>query len=97
VVAGLLHDVGKLVLAMRAPAHFKHALEGAKAEALPLCAVGTELMRVSHAEVGAYLLGIWDFPSLAVEAMAHRHHPDRVPQDSLDAVSVVYISSILAH
>jgi hypothetical protein len=97
VVAGLLHDVGKLVLATRAPAHFKRALEGAKAEGLPLYAVETELMGVSHAEVGAYLLGMWGLPSQVVEAVAHHHHPDRVPQDSLDAVGIVYISNILAH
>ena len=59
VVAGLLHDVGKLVLATRAPAHFTRALEGAEAEGRPLYVVETELMGVSHAEVGAYLLGIW--------------------------------------
>lgn len=91
VVAGLLHDVGKLLLATRAPAHFKRALEGAKAEGLPLCAVETELMGVSHAEVEAYLLGIWALPSPVVGAVAHRHHRDRVPQDSLDAVGIVYI------
>jgi HD-like signal output (HDOD) protein len=89
--------VGKLVLATRAPAHFKRALEGAETEGLPLYAVETELMGVSHAEVGAYLLGIWGLPSPVVEAVAHHHHPDRVPQDSLDAVGIVYISNILAH
>jgi DNA-binding NarL/FixJ family response regulator len=58
VVAGLLHDVGKLVPATRAPAHFKRALEETEAEGSPLYAVQTDLMGVSHAEVGAYLLGI---------------------------------------
>jgi HD-like signal output (HDOD) protein len=97
VVAGMLHDVGKLVLATRAPEHFRRALKGAETEGRPLHAVETELMGVSHAEVGAYLLGIWGLPSPVVEAVAHHHHPARVPQDSLDAVGIVYISNILAH
>jgi HD-like signal output (HDOD) protein len=97
VVAGMLHDVGKLVLATRAPEHFKRALMGAETEGRPLHAVETELMGVSHAEVGAYLLGIWGLPSPVVEAVAHHHHPARVPQDFLDAVGIVYTSNILAH
>ncbi len=97
VVAGMLHDVGKLVLATRAAEHFKRALKGAETQGCPLHAVETELMGVSHAEVGAYLLGIWGLPSPVVEAVAHHHHPARVPQDSLDAVGIVYISNILAH
>lgn len=97
VVAGMLHDVGKLVLATRAPEHFKRALKGAETEGRPLHAVETELMGVSHAEVGAYLLGIWGLPSPVVAAVAHHHHPARVPQDFLDAVGIVYISNILAH
>jgi HD-like signal output (HDOD) protein len=70
VVAGLLHDVGKLVLARRAPAHFKRALEEMEAEGRPLFAVETDLTGVSHAEVGAYLLGIGGLPSPVVEAVA---------------------------
>ena len=97
VVAGMLHDVGKLVLATRTSEHFKRALKGAETEGRPLHAVETELMGVSHAEVGAYLLGIWGLPSPVVEAVAHHHHPARVPQDLRDAVAIVYISNILAH
>jgi hypothetical protein len=97
VLAGLLHAVGKLVLATRSPKHFARALEGAAEEKRPLFAVEQELMGVSHAEVGAYLLGIWGLPCPVVEAVAHHHHPERVPQETLDAVAIVHVANYLAH
>jgi len=97
VVAGLLHDVGKMLLATRSAKHFARAVIGAQEENRPLFAVEQELMGVSHAEVGAYLLGIWGLPSPVVEAVAHHHHPGRVPQQGLDAVGIVHISNYLAH
>ena len=97
VVAGLSHDVGKLVLATRSPKHFARALEGAAEEKRPLFAIEQDLMGVSHAEVGAYLLGIWGLPYPVVEAVAHHHHPQRVPQTTLDAVAVVHVANYLAH
>jgi putative nucleotidyltransferase with HDIG domain len=97
IVAGLLHDVGKLILATRSPKHFARALKGAEEEKLPLFVVEQELMGVSHAEVGAYLLGIWGLPCPVVEAVAHHHHPERVPQETLDAVGIVHLANYLAH
>jgi HD-like signal output (HDOD) protein len=97
VVAGMLHDVGKLVLATRSTQHFIRALEGAREEKKPLFVIEEELMGVSHAEVGAYLLGLWGLPTPVVEAVAHSHHPERIPQESLDAVGIIYIANFLAH
>lgn len=97
VVAALLHDVGKLVLATRSAKHFERALSGADTERRPLYEVEEQLMQVSHAEVGAYLLSLWGMPTPVVEAVAHHHHPERVPHDTPDAVSVVYVANCLAH
>lgn len=45
----------------------------------------------SHAEVGAYLLGMWGLPGTIVEAVAHHHRPHRVSHSSFDAVGVVHV------
>ncbi|MGH9686019.1 MAG: HDOD domain-containing protein [Candidatus Acidiferrales bacterium] len=97
VVAALLHDVGKLVIAERAPDHFARAVSGAREEGIPLYKVEEELIGISHAEVGAYLLSLWGLPYPVVEAVAHHHHPERVPQHKLDMITVVYLSNLLAH
>ena len=63
----------------------------------PLFFEEQQLIGVSHAEVGAYLLGIWGLPTTVVEAVAHHHHPLRIPHDALDAVGIVHVANFLAH
>jgi putative nucleotidyltransferase with HDIG domain len=97
VLAALLHDVGKLVIAERTPAHFARALAQAHEEEKPLFEIEERLIHVSHAEVGAYLLSLWGLPYAVVEAVAHHHHPRRVHANGPDMVLVIHIANLLAH
>ncbi len=94
--AALLHDVGKLVLAANMPAHLTRVFALARERGLPIYDIEMELMGVTHAEIGAYLLGLWGLPWPIVEAVAHHHAPARVPGQGLDAVAAVHIANILA-
>jgi putative nucleotidyltransferase with HDIG domain len=95
-VASLLHDVGKLVIAERTPDHFARSLAQSLEENVPLFEVEEKLTRISHAEVGAYLLSLWGLPHGVVEGVAHHHHPQRIPHTELDIPLVVYLSNLLA-
>ena len=97
VVGSLLHDVGKLVLAARAPGRFQEALRTVRKTRQPLYRVETGLYGVTHAEIGAYLLGLWGLPTAVTEAVAHHHAPGRVPHQGFDAVVAVYVANTLAH
>jgi putative nucleotidyltransferase with HDIG domain len=96
IVAALLHDIGRLVLASKAPDLFckvaQHTMEQncAEFEAEKI------LFGISHAEIGAYLLGLWGIDPAVIEAIAHHHEPTRIPHDGLDCSAAVYIADLLA-
>ena len=97
-IAGLLHDIGALVLVARAlerPGGARPApLRGSPTQTLD--AIIAE-PNASHAEVGAYLLGLWNLPYPIVETVAHHHQPTRVVQRELGLLTVVYLAEALAY
>ncbi len=97
VLAALMHDVGKLVIAERTPEHFSRANLQAGEEGRPLHEIEERLSHISHAEVGAYLLSLWGLPYPVVEAVAHHHHPRRISFNGPDMVVIVYCANLLAH
>jgi HD-like signal output (HDOD) protein len=97
VVSALLHDVGRLVLACKMPDKFCSVGARATERGCERFEAEEELMGVSHAEIGAYLLGLWGIPHLAVEAIAHHHRPTRIPHSGLDCSVALYAAHLLAH
>jgi len=97
VVAALLHDVGSLILASKMPDEFLAARALASESGCRLFEAEEKLLGTSHAEIGAYLLGLWGLPNIAVEAIAHHHHPTRIPHSGLDCTVAVYLANLLAH
>jgi putative nucleotidyltransferase with HDIG domain len=96
-VAGLFHDVGKLVLASTMPDTFCAVLAKMNDQGFTQAEAEEELLGISHAEIGAYLLGLWGINDMVVEAVAHHHHPTRITHTALDCSSAVYLANLLAH
>lgn len=54
-------------------------------------------MGIAHAEIGAYLLGLWGLPYPIVEAVANHHQPMRVPlRSGFGVCEAVYVANCLA-
>lgn len=86
--AGLLHDVGLLVLATARPERFAEGVGLAQKARVTLFDAEQEVLGVSHAAVGAYLLGLWGLPLPVVEAVAGHQAPAESDGDVVHAVHV---------
>lgn len=96
-VAGVLHDVGKLILALHDPAAFSAARAGAASPGVSAGDAERDEVGISHAHVGAYLLGLWGLPTAVVEAVAHHHTPAVVVGGDFGVLAAVHIANALAH
>jgi putative nucleotidyltransferase with HDIG domain len=74
-LAGLLHDIGYWLLARECPGDLANAVEMAARERIPLHEAEARVIGASHAQIGAYVLGLWGLPPSVVEAVAHHHAP----------------------
>jgi HD-like signal output (HDOD) protein len=97
VIAGLLHDIGKLFLASTMPDEYCAVNTLVHAHGLKWIDAEEQVLGTSHAEIGAYLLGLWGIPELSVEAIAHHHHPDRIPHSQFDCTLALFVANLLAH
>ncbi len=81
-IAGILHDIGKLIL-LKVPRQYKKVMKFIERTRVcdPLEAEYI-VMKTSHAELGAYLLGLWGIPDNVVEAVAFHHNPSRLLDDT---------------
>jgi HD-like signal output (HDOD) protein len=94
--AGLLHDAGRLVLMDRCPGQYAEAIALSKA-GLTLHDAERQVFGASHAEVGAFLLGLWGIPHGIVEAVAFHHDEARMGRGLPDTVLAVGAASLLTH
>jgi putative nucleotidyltransferase with HDIG domain len=93
-IAGLLHDVGKLLLYAYLPEQARAAIDLAAAKAIPRHDAEREILGVSHAEVGAYLLGLWGLPHTVVEAVAYHHSGEQIKHQPLGPATAVYLANL---
>ena len=94
-MAGMLHDVGKLVLANSLPGEFRHVMARSAEERNRSWRVEQEIFGCTHAEVGAYLMGIWGLPNTIVEALAYHHYPSHSAAREFSPLAAVHVANEL--
>jgi HD-like signal output (HDOD) protein len=92
--AGLLHDIGKLVLAVNLAKEYAEATRLAHT-GLELPLAEHQVFGANHADVGGYLIGLWGLPVPVVEAVALHHAPSRAPQPAFSPLTSVHAANVL--
>lgn len=93
--AALVHDAGKIVLAMSMGRRFAEVGQDATSSGRPTHVVEREHFGVTHAEVGAYLMALWGLPLNIVEAVAHHHNPSALLGRPTDVLLAVHVADAL--
>lgn len=93
--AGLLHDVGILVLAANIENRYSAVLAEASAKGRPVWEAEQSEFGTTHAEVGAYLLGLWGLSDSIVEAVAYHHRPGDCVAPTFSPLTAVHAAHVL--
>jgi putative nucleotidyltransferase with HDIG domain len=93
--AGLLHDLGILILASRFPDDYARVLETSRRSGGDLESTEFHVFGATHGEVGAYLLALWGLPEPIVQAAAHHHGIDRQAFRDFSAALAVHVADCL--
>ena len=96
VLAAFLHDIGYWVLVQERPVELDRAATLAVLEDIPMHEAERRVLGTSHAEIGAYLLGLWGMPNTLVEAIAQHHTPERAGVRRFNTLSALAVALALS-
>ena len=96
-LGGMMHDLGRLIIAVNMSEQYSAMQEAAKQAGIPLWQVECQQLGASHAEIGAYLIGLWGLPEQVVEITHYHHTPAACRLDDSVALAAVHIADVLVH
>jgi HD-like signal output (HDOD) protein len=95
-IAGVLHDIGRLVMYMKIPDQSRQAIVRSQEMQEPLFVSEREVIGFGHASVGSLLLEAWSFPAGLEEAVGFHHNPNAASRYPLEA-AIIHLADIIVH
>ena len=93
-VAGLMHDIGRLVIAFKLPTQSREVLQYMKDQQVPLHIAERMILGFDHTEVAAELMKAWALPTSHQLAALHHHSPQKANEFVMEA-SIVYLANAI--
>jgi HD-like signal output (HDOD) protein len=94
--AGLLHDVGRLLMLMKLPDEIGRAESMRLKSRMHICDIERALVGFDHAEVGEALLAYWNMPANLCASVLYHHRPQDAEDARLEA-AIIHISDLVTH
>ncbi len=95
-MAGLLHEIGRLVLLVKFQADIDKVIQQNYNDATPAHIIENNLLEVDHCLIGEALLESWNLPKYQQEVVRYHHNPMESEKFSVEA-SIVHFGDIIAH
>ena len=92
--AGLIHDLGKIVIRAELPDEYNRILQISEEKKLPVRDVEKDVVGMGHAEIGGVLAAQWNLPDSLVMPVKYHHNPLR-SRDHQTVATIVHFSDIL--
>lgn len=96
-LGGLLHDIGRLALANYQPDRYRSVVSLSQDHAEWVVSLEDRFMGGNHAEVGAYLMGLWGFAEPIIDAIYLHHAPSAREAEGFTPLAAVHIANAFLH
>ena len=96
-MASILHDLGKLLLAEYFTSDYAKVMEITRKDNITVFEAEKAVFGVTHAEVGAYLLGLWGLPEAIVAGIAFHHTPSKYISKEFELCGIVHVAELMEH
>jgi putative nucleotidyltransferase with HDIG domain len=91
---GLLHDIGKVILAIEFPKDYEKVMGEAQTHRVPIYDIEAEFFSSSHATVGAWIAEQWSFPANLVEVISFHHRPHLAKTRRIET-AITHVSDVV--